>query len=85
MQQSSASAYCYQGSGCGASYYPENYYPYYSYPAFYGYRYGSAFLIGSLRPHPAPHVNTRPAFHSRGVAMHGSGRGGSLGGRSSSR
>lgn len=85
MQQSRAGAYCYPGADCGASFYPETYYPYYSYPAFYGYRYGGALLIGSLRPHPAPHVHTRPAFHSRGVATHGGGRGGSLGGRGSAR
>jgi hypothetical protein len=86
MQQSSASAYCYHGADCGASYYPEARYPYYySYPYFYGSRYGGAFLIGRLRPHPAPHVHKGPSLYSRGVATRGGGRGGSQGGRSSSR
>jgi hypothetical protein len=84
MQQTSVSANCYQGANCGAGDYLETYYPYFSYPA-YGYRYGGARLIGHLRPHPAPHVHTRPTFHSRAVAMQGGGRGGSHGGRSSSR
>lgn len=81
MQQTSASVYCYQGANCGASEYLETYYPYFSYPA-YGYRYGGARLIGRLRPHPAPLVHRGPSFHSRGVAMHGGGRGSSQGGRS---
>jgi hypothetical protein len=84
MQQSSASAYCANGPDCGAGYYAETYYPYFSYPA-YGYRYGGARLVGHLRPHPAPHVHKGPSFQSRGVATHGGRRGGSQGGRSSSR
>lgn len=89
----SASAYCAFGPDCGVSYYPEIYAPYYSvYPAFYGYRYGGARMIGRQRPHPAPHAHKGPSFHSRGIALRSSGgasghgaRAGGHSGRGSSR